>query len=215
MTALATADPGGLEPTTPPGQLVGALREVIDPDLGINIVDLGFVLDVALATGWQAGSPQVHWAGGPDCGENLGHVRVDGLLAGRSSDGHPVVAIADEMQASDTVDLDRRDRRAAPLRERELHPAFTYPAGGGPEVTVEVVPGIDRPGDRVQPYRPQAQLPLAAPAERAGDLVEPQELVAARGLTAQAVRQRGHDLAPPSPLEVILGVRPRESGVAH
>jgi hypothetical protein len=98
------------------------------------------------------------------------------------------MAIADEMQAPDAVDLDRRDRRAEPLSERELHPAFTHPAGSGPEVTVGVVPGIDRPGDRVQPYRPQAELALAAPTERAGDLVEPQELVGARGLTAQAAR---------------------------
>jgi hypothetical protein len=157
----------------------------------------------------------VHWVGGPNCGEYLGHVRVDGLLAGRSGDGYPVVAIADEMQAPDTVDLDRRDRRAAALSERKLHPAFTHPAGSGPEVTVEVAPGIDRPGDRVQRYRPQAQLPLAAPAKRAGDLVEPQELVAARGLTAHAMRQHGQDLTPPSPPEVILGICPREPGVAH
>ena len=125
------------------------------------------------------------------------------------------MAVADEMQAADAVDLDRRDRRAAPLGQGHLLPAFPHPAGGRPEVPVEVTPGVDRPGDRVQPYRLQAQLPLATPAERAGDLVEPQEVVAAVGLAAQAVRQSGQDVVPPRPEEVILGVCPRESGIEH
>ncbi|SFP19468.1 metal-sulfur cluster assembly factor [Amycolatopsis rubida] len=47
-TSAAPVDPRSLDPGTPRGQIVEALYEVIDPDLGINIVDLGFVLDVAL-----------------------------------------------------------------------------------------------------------------------------------------------------------------------
>src|ERR1022692_856207 len=78
------------------------------------------------------------------------------------------MAVADEMQAADPVYLDRRDRRTAPLRERQLLPAGPYPVGGGPEVPVEVAPRAGRADDRVQAYRLQARVPLAAPAERAG-----------------------------------------------
>src|SRR6266571_3182152 len=132
----------------------------------------------------------VGWVGG----EYLGHVGVDGLLAGRGGDGYPVVAVAHEMQAPDAVHLDRRDRRTAPLCQRQLLPAFPHPAGGGPEVPVEV------------------QLPLAAPPERAGDLGERQEAAAVSGLAAQAAGERGQDLAAPGPLEVVLGVCAGESG---
>ncbi len=36
------------------GRVLDALHEVIDPDLGVNIVDLGFVNSVAVATGGRA-----------------------------------------------------------------------------------------------------------------------------------------------------------------
>ena len=123
------------------------------------------------------------------------------------------MAVADEMQAADPVDLDRRDRRTAPLRQRQLLPAFPHPVGGGPEVPVEIAEGIDSADDRVQPYRLQAQLPLASHAKRADDLVERQQAVAASGPVAQAVGQRGQDLVAPGPQKVVLGVCPRESGI--
>jgi len=56
-------------------------------------------------------------------------------------------------------------------------------------------------------------VPLAPPAECAGDLAERQEAAAVMGLAAQAVRQRGQDLAPPRPQEVVLGVGQWESGI--
>jgi hypothetical protein len=146
-------------------------------------------------------------------GEYLGHVGVDRLLAGRGGYRYPVMPVADEMLAAHAVHLDRRDRRTAPLRECQLLPAFPHPAGGGPEAPVEVVPLLGRADDRVQRYRLQAQLPLAAPAEHTGDLIKPQQAVAVVGLAGQAVRQRGQHLVPPGPQEVVLGVCPRESGV--
>jgi len=91
------------------------------------------------------------------------------------------MAVADEVLAADAVYLDRRDRRAAPFRERQLLPAGLYPVGGGPEVPVEVAPRAGRADDRVQAYRLQAKVPLTAPAERAGDLIKPQEAVAVMG----------------------------------
>jgi hypothetical protein len=56
-------------------------------------------------------------------------------------------------------------------------------------------------------------MPLAAPAERAEDLVERQDAVAVMGPAAQAVRQGGQDLPPPGPQKVVLDVCPRESGI--
>jgi hypothetical protein len=78
---------------------------------------------------------------------------------------------------------------------------------------VEVAPLRGRADDRVQAYRLQTQVPLAAPADRGGDLIEPQEAVNAMGLVAQAMGQRGQDLAAPGPQKVILGICLRESGI--
>src|SRR5262249_19582589 len=89
--------------------------------------------------------------------------------------------VGDEMQAAHAVDLDRRNRRTAPLRQRQLLPAFPHPVGGGPEMSVEVASLLGRADDRVQRYRLQAQLPLAAHADRAGDLIKWQQTVASRG----------------------------------
>jgi len=50
-------------------------------------------------------------------------------------------------------------------------------------------------------------------AVRADDLVERHDAVAVRGLAAQAVRQRGQDLAPPRAQKVVLDVCLRESGI--
>jgi hypothetical protein len=80
-------------------------------------------------------------------------------------------------------------------------------------VPVEVVPLLGRADDRVQRYRLQAQLPLAAHAQRTGDLIQRQEAVAVSGLAAQAVRQCGQELVPPGPQEVVVGICARESGI--
>jgi hypothetical protein len=54
-----------------------------------------------------------------------------------------------------------------------------------------------RADDDVQPYRLQPEMPLAAPAERAHDLIERQEAIAVIRLVALAVGQRGQDLVVP------------------
>jgi hypothetical protein len=47
--------------------------------------------------------------------DHLGHIALDALLPGRHRDRHPVVAVPDEMQVTDPVHVDRRDRLAAAL----------------------------------------------------------------------------------------------------
>src|SRR5260370_27748772 len=98
----------------------------------------------------ESGRQRPHCAVGWLGGEYLGHVGVDRLLAGRGGYRYPVMPVADEMLAAHAVYLDRRDRRTAPLRQRQLLPAFPHPVGGGPEVPVEVVPLLGRADDRVQ-----------------------------------------------------------------
>ena len=61
----------------------------------------------------ESGRQRPRCAVGRHGAEDLGHVGVDGLLAGRGGDGYPMMAVADEVQAGYPVDLDRWDRRAA------------------------------------------------------------------------------------------------------
>lgn len=76
-----------------------------------------------------------------------------------------MVAILDEVHVADEVHVDRRDRRAAPLRQVEALPALPHPVGGGPELSVEVVPGVDGSGHRVELNGPQAKAAFPAPAQ--------------------------------------------------
>src|SRR5580704_16141620 len=146
-------------------------------------------------------------------GEHLGHVGVHLPLAGGGGDRHPVMAVAHEMLVADPVDLDRRNRLTAPLGQRQPFPPVPRPTGRGPEPAVEVAPRVDRADDRVHRYRLQPQPPLAAPAERADDLVKRHDTAAVTAPAAQAAAQRRQDLAPPGPQEVVLDVCPRESGI--
>src|ERR1035438_9375990 len=88
----------------------------------------------------ESGRPAACCAVGWHCGGYLGYVGVDGLLAGRGGDRYPVMAVVDEMLVAYAVHLDRRDRGAAPLCQRQLLPAGPHPVGRGPEVPVEVAP---------------------------------------------------------------------------
>src|SRR5215471_3880997 len=144
------------------------------------------------AVGVLLGAPAAGRAGGRARGrrrgEHLGHVGVDFPLTGRGGYRYPVVAVVDEMQPAQAVDLDRRERLAAPLGQREPLPAGSHPAGGRPEAAVEVAARTGGAGDRVEPDRLQPQLPLSAPAERAGDLIERRKAASAGGPAAQAAR---------------------------
>ena len=134
--------------------------------------------------------------------------------AGRSGDRHAVVAVLDEMALPHPVDLDGRKGLTAPLHQSQVHPAGAQPVGRGPEPAIEIPARIKRADDRVQPYRLQAQTALAAPAERADDLFQGQQLAAVR-LAAQPVLQAARDLAPPGPEEVVLRVSLGEPGVSE
>ena len=84
-------------------------------------------LPTILATepGWGLGSPLP----GRRRGEYLGDVGVDGVLAGRRGDGDAVMPVRHDVQVADPVDVDRRDRLAAPLGQREALPARSWAAG--------------------------------------------------------------------------------------
>src|SRR5215813_1029918 len=147
-------------------------------------------------------------------GDHLSHVGVDQLLAGRGGYRDPVVPVGYEVLITDAIDLDRRDRLTAALRQREPLPPVPHPGGGRPEAPVEVASRAGRANDGVQPDRLQPQLPLATPAQRADGIIQRHQPVGSAA-PAQAVRQRGQELAPPGPQEIVLDVCPRESGIWH
>jgi len=121
------------------------------------------------------------------------------------------MTVLHEMQVAHAVQVDRRHRRAAPLRQRHLLPSRPDPVRGRPEAAVEVAAGLGRSDDGVQAHHPQAQVSLAAPAQGADDLVQDQHAVGVGATAAQPVRQGRHDLVPSGPQELVLDVRARES----
>ena len=126
-----------------------------------------------------------------------------------------MVAVCHEMLAVDAVNLDRRDRLAAPDGQGQALPPVPNLGGGGPEVPVEVAPRASRADDGIHRDGLQPQLPLAAPAQRGDNVIQSHEPVAVAAPTAQAERQRGQELAPPCPQKVVLHVCPGESGTQH
>ena len=88
-------------------------------------------------------------------------------LPGRHGDRDPVMAVLHEVQVTDPVHLDRRDRLTAPLGQRQPLPALPHPPARRPEPPVEVAGRVDRADDRVKPDRVQPEPALAALAERA------------------------------------------------
>src|SRR5687767_7835841 len=96
-----------------------------------------------------------------------------------------MVAVADEVQRADAVNIDRRHRLAASHRLRDPLPALPAAALRGPEVAVELARAVDGADDRVELDRLQPEAALAAAPERGNDLVEGQDLVDVVGLPAQ------------------------------
>jgi hypothetical protein len=125
------------------------------------------------------------------------------------------MAVDDEMQVTDAVHLDRRNRLTSALGQRQPLPSLPDTARGGPEVPVEVAPGIYRAHHGIQPDRLQPQRPLPGAPQRRDHLVEGQDEVDVIGLTAQPAGQPGQDLAAPGTQERVLDIGPRESGLRH
>ena len=75
---------------------------------------------------------------GGDGRDDLGDVGLDDVQAHRPGDGHPVVAVADEVQVADTVGVDGWHGLAAANRRRDSLPAPSYAAGGGAKPAIEV-----------------------------------------------------------------------------
>ncbi len=151
---------------------------------------------------------------GRKLGQHFSHVGLDRCGAGGYGDRDPVMAVNHKVHVADAVHLDRRDRLAAPLGEREPLPPFPHPPAGGPEPAVEVTAGVDGADDRVQPDGPQAEPPLAAHPQGGDDLVERQDEADVVRPAAQPLGKPGQHLAAAGALEVVLDVGAREAGVS-
>src|SRR5262249_61810633 len=113
-----------------------------------------------------------------------------------------MVAVGYEVQPADAVHLDRRDRLAAPLGQGQPLPPEPHPGGGGPEAPVEVAPRAGGADDGIEPDRLQPQLPLAAPAQRADNVIQRHEPVGSAAPAPPAARQRGPGPTAPGPEEI-------------
>ena len=134
-------------------------------------------------------------------------IRVDLVEPELARDRDPVVAVDDEVQVADAVDVDRRHVGAAAHRGRDPLPAPPDPVRGRPEAAVEVpARAVDGADDRVEIDRPQAEAALAAAPERLDHLVEGEDEVDVVGLAPQPGGEAGELVAPTGAAEVGLGV---------
>ncbi len=130
-----------------------------------------------------------------------------------AGDRDAVVAVADEVQLADAIDVDRRQRLAAAHRLGDALPAAAKPGGLGAELAIELALAIDRADDRVELDRLQPEALLAAVAERREHLVERKHETDLAGLAAQARAQARELLAPSSAAEIRLRVLLGVAGV--
>jgi hypothetical protein len=140
---------------------------------------------------------------------HLSHVGLDRRVAHRERHGHAVVAVLDEVQAVDAVDVDRRHVLPAAPGGGDPEPPAAQLLGGGPERAVELAVAADRPDDGVQADRLDPQVGLRPAAERLDHLVERQHGERVLGLAAQALAQHGARVAAQPAIEVLaraLGV---------
>ena len=109
---------------------------------------------------------------GAELGPHVAHARLDVDVAVRARHRDAVVAVLDEVQVADPVDVDRRHRLAAPAGGGDPLPARPH-VGGGAEVAVELAAAaVDGADDRVERDQLDAEVVLARAAERGHDLLE-------------------------------------------
>src|SRR5687767_7036671 len=97
-----------------------------------------------------------------------------------------MVAILDEVELADPVDVDRRHAFAAALGGGDALPARAHAARGGAKAPVELAAAVDRAHDRVERDRLLAEPALTAAAKGAHHLLEGQDHVHIARLAAQA-----------------------------
>jgi hypothetical protein len=161
----------------------------------------------------QVGAEQV--APGADARDDLGDARLDVVVAERPRDRHAVVAVLDEVDLADLVEVDRRHRLAAAHRGRDALPARPHLRGRGAEVAVKALHPVDGPDDGVQRHDALAHEALLHAAQRADDLLERQDVVDVARLAPQPSPQPRQGEPAACSQEVVLGVGSRQTGGAR
>ena len=172
--------------------------------------------DALVALERQVGAQQV--VARADARDDLGHARVDVVAAQRASDRDAVVAVLDEVDVADAVEVDGRHRLAAAHRGGDPLPARADLRRRGAEVAVKALHPVDGPDDCVERDDRQADVALLHAPERGDDLVERQDVVDVARLAAQPAPQPRQRQPPTGTQEVVLCVGARTSrcsAVAH
>ena len=145
---------------------------------------------------------------GAELGPHLAHARVDVAVAVGARDRHAVVAVLDEVEVADPVDVDRRHRLAAAARLGDPLPALARLRGGA-EVAVEIaLAAVDGADDRLERDHPDAEVLLARAAERGDDLLEREHERDVVGLGAELRDDAAEGPPPALAIERRLGVIP-------
>ena len=158
---------------------------------------------------------QLQAAVGAELGQHLGHAGVDVGVAQRARDRDAVVAVLDEVQVADAVDVDRRHRLAAAAGGGDPLPAAADLVRRGPERAVELagarstVPTIESSGIGCTPRSGWLARPSAATTSSNGSISRRRRARSAgagRSWPARGGGARG---------EVRPGVLAGESAVRH
>ena len=131
-------------------------------------------------------------------------------------DRHPVVTVLDEIHVADLVDLDRRHSTRPGAGHARRAPSVPDPGREvGRKLRSKLAGTVDRPDDRVERDRLQAEPSLSSAPERLDHLLEGEDQIDVAGLTPQARRKPRQHPAAACPRKVASRILAGKARVRH